>query len=107
MATKGSFAKAEVINKIKKAFGEDFIGEVDKKIYLWANDGPNGQTQIAISLTCPKIQLDAATVSVESTPKEALNWDSPTISAAPPSKPAIISAEEEASIAEMMKRLGL
>lgn len=36
---RGAIAKEEVIRKIADAFGESFIGEVDKKIYLWANDG--------------------------------------------------------------------
>ena len=53
MAVKGAAAKEQVIKRISSAFGEDFIGEVDKKIYVWAND--NGEkVQIAISLTCPK-----------------------------------------------------
>ena len=33
MAAKGSVAKEKVINKIANAFGEDWIGEVNKKYY--------------------------------------------------------------------------
>jgi hypothetical protein len=36
---KGSVAKINVIDKIRAAFGSDFIGEYDKKIYVWAEDG--------------------------------------------------------------------
>lgn len=36
---RGAIAKEEVVRKIKEAFGKDFVTEVDKKIYLWANDG--------------------------------------------------------------------
>lgn len=36
---RGAIAKEEVIRKIADVFGDNFIGEVDKKIYLWANDG--------------------------------------------------------------------
>lgn len=38
---KGSMAKVVVENKIKEAFGNDFIGVADKKIYVWADDGEN------------------------------------------------------------------
>ena len=39
MAAKGTTAKINVQNKIALAFGSDYIGEVDKKIYVWADDG--------------------------------------------------------------------
>ena len=48
MAAKGTQAKIEVLNKIKEAFGKDFIGEIDKKIYVWAQD-TGERVQIAIS----------------------------------------------------------
>ena len=103
MAIKGTMAKTEVINVIAKAFGDNYIGEVDRKIYVWANDGPNGKVQIAIGLTCPKNPIGDVPAA---TSGEGHDWSSvntPIESA----KPAEISAEEEASIAEMMKRLGL
>ena len=34
MAAKGSIAKAEVVKKIAETFGQDFLGEYDKKIYV-------------------------------------------------------------------------
>jgi hypothetical protein len=34
MAAKGNIAKDAVINKIKEAFGEDFLGVFDKKVYV-------------------------------------------------------------------------
>ena len=50
---KGAVAKQAVINRIAEAFGTDFIGEVDKKVYVWATE--NGErVQIAMALTCPK-----------------------------------------------------
>ena len=50
---KGTIAKESVVLKIREAFGADFIGEVDKKVYLWAKE--NGEkVQIALSLSCPK-----------------------------------------------------
>lgn len=36
---KGTNAKIEVENKIREAFGADFVATVDKKIYVWADDG--------------------------------------------------------------------
>lgn len=65
MAAKGTVAKQEVTEKLKKAFGDNFIGEYEKKIYVWANDGGD-RVQIAIALTCPKIQIEAGEVSVDS-----------------------------------------
>ena len=105
---RGAIGKQNVINKIKEAFGTDFIGEYDKKIYVFANDGGE-QVQIAISLTCPKnpIQVDAS-VSLDDgdfdftddTPKTSKI----AVSAAPPAE---ISEEEKKNIAELMAKLGL
>ena len=56
---RGSVAKNEVIEKIKEAFGSDYVATVDGKVYVWAKE--NGEKlQIAISLTCPKVMVDAA-----------------------------------------------
>ena len=40
------------------AFGADYIGEQDKKIYVWADDGGE-RVQIAIAMTCPKTPIAA------------------------------------------------
>lgn len=53
MAVRGSVAKARVIEKIREAFGEDYITTENNKTYIWADDGGE-RVQIAISLTCPK-----------------------------------------------------
>ena len=50
---KGAEAKANFIQRIKTALGADYIGEVDKKYYVWSTE--NGErVQLAIALTCPK-----------------------------------------------------
>ena len=54
MAVRGTVAKQEVTEKLREAFGDNFIGEHEKKIYVWANDGGD-RVQIAITLTCPRI----------------------------------------------------
>jgi len=59
MAVKGAVAKTVVIDKIKEAFGADFVGVSDGKVYVWAMDGAE-KVQIAIGLTCPKTPLGAA-----------------------------------------------
>lgn len=38
---RGAEAKNKVIEKIQSAFGADYIGEVDKKIYVWSKE--NGE----------------------------------------------------------------
>lgn len=100
MAVKGAAAKEQVIKRISSAFGEDFIGEVDKKIYVWAND--NGEkVQIAISLTCPKNFVENIS-SVKSKNDEILDFSAET-----PSTNVEISDEEKKNIAELMAKLGL
>ena len=59
MAKRGEGAKNNVVKKIQEAFGEDFIGIRDKKIYVNAIDSPsNEKLQIAITLTLPKATID-------------------------------------------------
>lgn len=65
MAARGTIAKQEVTEKLREAFGDNFIGEYEKKIYVWANDGGD-RVQIAITLTCPKIQIETNATSVDS-----------------------------------------
>jgi hypothetical protein len=36
---RGSIAKNAVIEKIKDAFGGDYVATIDGKVYVWANDG--------------------------------------------------------------------
>jgi hypothetical protein len=64
---RGSKAKDVVANKLAKAFGNDWVGEYNKKYYVWADDGGE-RVQIAIALTCPKefVEADATTFSQSS-----------------------------------------
>ena len=105
---RGANAKIEVINTIAKAFGDKFIGEYDKKIYVYANDGGE-QVQIAISLTCPKNPIEvAANVDIDGG-----DWDfsdnAPTNTkvAVANAGPAEITEEEKTNIASLMEKLGL
>ena len=108
MAVKGSVAKENVIKKLAVAFGDNFIGEYDKKVYLWENDGGE-MVQIAISLTCPKVPIQVdKTVSTSSG-----DWDfsdNPKVDTAVAvlsAAPAEITDEEKQNIADLMARLGL
>ena len=102
---KGAVGKQNVINKIKEAFGADFIGEYDKKIYVWTQE--NGERiQIALSLTCPKVQVAVATAAATSD----FNFedDAPsTVVAAGAFEPADITAEERDRVNDLMAKLGL
>lgn len=108
MAAKGSVAKENVIKKLAFAFGDNFIGEYDKKVYVWENDGGE-MVQIAISLTCPKtpIQVDK-TISTSGG-----DWDfsdNPkvdTVVAVSNAAPAEITEEEKQNIADLLLKLGL
>ena len=105
---KGAVAKENVTKTLAEAFGSNFIGEYDKKIYVWANDAGE-MVQIAMSLTCPKnpIQVDTSVTTASG------DWDfsdNPKINttvAVANAAPAEITAEEKANIADLMAKLGL
>lgn len=102
---KGTIGKQNVIDKIRAAFGSDFIGEYDKKIYVWAEDGGE-KVQIAITLTCPKTPV----MTTEAPISGDFNFedDAPaTVVAAAPYQPAEITQEERDTVAQLMAQLGL
>ncbi len=100
MAAKGTLAKTNVENKIKEAFGNDFVGIADKKLYVWADDGGQ-KVQIAISLTCPKIGLDTSSGFVE-------GGIIGSYTGVPISEPVVeMTPEEEQNIATLIAKLGL
>lgn len=95
---RGNDAKNEVIKRLQEAFGADYIGEVDKKHYVWANE--NGEKlQIAIALTCPKTFVEAAIPA-----SNKLDFSSATPVSAPPAE---ITEEEKKRLEDLMKKLGL
>ena len=100
-------AKQTVADKIAEAFGENFLGEYDKKYYVIANDGGE-QVQIAISLTCPKNPVEFA-VSANTDGDWDFTDDKPKAASVAVSNaaPAEISQQEKDNIAALMERLGL
>jgi len=105
---RGDQAKAEVVRKLQEAFGADYIGEANKKYYVWAKD--NGQKcQISISLTCPKVELEVGAAAPATSNG---GWDFESAAIAQPIgqtsfEPAEITEEEENNIAELLRRIGM
>ena len=101
---RGSQAKIEVVEKLKSAFGDDYIGENSSKHYVWANDGGE-HVQIAISLTCPKNPI--GTVDMSGAFSDGIDFDAPAVVVQTKFEPAEITQEEQDNLAIMMARLGL
>ena len=104
---KGTIGKQNVINKIKAAFGTDFIGEYDKKIYVWTQE--NGErVQVAISLTCPKTPIEVSGAPIPNF-SGGMDFESMGVATVAPTSftPAEISEEEKQTVADLMARLGL
>ena len=87
---KGDIAKQNVLKKIQECFGDDYVNYIDKKIYVTANDG-NDIVQIALSMTCPKVEVEKAGSAVSSTPEPKTGaWTS-----TPQTTPQITQAEKD------------
>ena len=102
---KGAIGKQNVTNKIAEAFGADYIGEVDKKLYVWTVE--NGERiQIAIALTCPKVQVEGGAAPVPVVESGGgFDWDAAPVK--PAAQPQEISVDEQKNIADLMAQLGL
>ena len=108
MATrKGDLAKQNITDTIIKAFGDDYEGTVDKKLYVWAQDGPGGErVQLAIAITMPKTPVTCG---------GSVSGDEGAWSDAPQSTPAAsstpvqtqLSTEDKEKVARLMAELGL
>lgn len=96
---RGAIAKSDVENRIIAAFGKDYAGTFDKKIYLWGNE--NGEkVQICLTLTCPKTPVGGDNMgngmNFETMPTEASDF-----------KPAEITKEETENVRKLLAELGL
>ena len=100
---KGDAAKSAVVTKLAEVFGEDWIGESNKKYYVWAKDG-NEKVQISITLACPKTMVGAAPTTYVGA---GLDFEAMGQSEAPKPTAAEISPEETAKIEELMRKLNL
>ena len=97
MATRrGDLAKELITRTLLDTFPGAFI--VDKKIYVPAQDGGNGEVQIAVSLTMPKNPIEAGNNS---------NVSAAGGSVAPAATPTELSTEDKEKVAGLMAKLGL
>lgn len=108
---KGTLAKEDVAKKLAAAFGADYLGEYDKKYYVYGME--NGEkVQIAISMTCPKTPVEFTAAVGGTTPTGDWNFDDepaavPAMAAIAPAAPVEVTQEERDNIAQLMARLGL
>ena len=101
---RGATAKLAVIEKIKQAFGNDFVGEVDKKVYVWADDGGE-RVQIALAMTCPKNPVGTVNTA-ELNYNTGIDFSNDDTVVVSPEKVEISDAEKE-NVRNLMKRMGL
>lgn len=98
---RGAEAKKKVIEKIKEAFGDNFIGEANNKYYVYATEAGE-KMQIAISLTCPKTP-----VVLEGVPSFDGGFDFSVPPIAKSEPVTEIKQEELDNVQALMERLGL
>ena len=101
---RGNIAKEKVAEKIKAAFGADFIAEADKKLYVWADDGGE-RVQIALSMTCPKVMIDTVNTK-ELSYNTGRNFSENDTVVIAPEKVEITDQEKE-NVRKLMQRMGL
>lgn len=102
---KGSIAKEKVEQKIIEAFGDDFVGISDKKLYVWAEE--NGeQIQIALTLTCPKVMIEGGSKPMVTSIADSQELNFETMGTITETK-SVISEDEKKNIEELMARLNL
>ena len=89
-------AKAVVIEKIAAAFGENYLGEHDKRFYINVNAGGEN-VQVAITLTCPKVPIQVGT---------PISHDFSAETVEEPVKKEI-SVDERKNLEMLMARLGI
>ena len=98
---KGAVAKENAAKKMAEVFGSNWIGEYDKKYYIWSEE--NGEkVQIAISMTCPKTPIGEVGAATDS---NVLNFEDSVVSGE--SAKVDITPDEKKNIADLMARLGL
>lgn len=97
---RGQESKDNVKKKIIEAFGADYAGEYDKKLYVWTTEG-GVRTQVCLAMTCPKVFR-----GVEETIPKVLNFDDDENFPTTNSK-VEITKEETETLQALMERLGL
>lgn len=104
---RGANAKIQVENIIKEAFGENFAGVADKKLYVWADDGGE-RVQIAIAMTCPKTNVDFGETGGFIEPGATTGTVAPYVGKRVTVEPIVeMTPEEEKNIADLIRKLNL
>lgn len=107
MARKGDEAKNKIIEKIKEAFGQNFVGIQDKKLYIVQQE--NGESlQFAISITMPKTGIETTTVQSIAVDSFSLGTEKEVIV----SQPTLANShemreKEQETVRKLMSELGL
>ena len=107
--SKGQIAKSKIAEKLKEAFGSNFLGEMNGKYYIEEDDGGE-KVQVAINMTCPKVLFEKELADTETSmprPTSAFGVGSASHLAAQTQPAAEISAKEKENIRTLMERLGL
>ena len=107
---KGAEAKSKVVEVIKNAFGDKFLGELNGKYYIESSEGGE-KVQVAINLTCPKVLFEMGEVA----PADSAFGVAPTSAFGPGSvaptqpkvDPAAITEQEKENIKNLLQNLGL
>lgn len=102
---RGNDAKNYVAKKLEEVFGDDYIGCINKKYYVWAKEGGQ-KVQIAITMTCPNTPIEIGEMP---TPSASGTWDFEDTGRMINTTNVVneITEEEKQNIADLMARLGL
>lgn len=106
MAKKGEIARESVKDTIISAFNAtgNFVAFQDKKIYVTAKDGENGELlQFAIAMTMPKTPVAAAPTGASPDG----NSDSVSVAGNAQATSTELAPEDRAKIEELKKKLGV
>lgn len=102
MATKGAQARERVIKTIQQAFGENFVGINDKKLYVNQAEDDGAIYQFAIAITMPKNRIEK--YSSNAIPENVVGEVDPTVVEL---KKDVISQEEIDIVDQLLKDLGI
>lgn len=105
MAARGTIAKQKITEKIAEIFGQDYVGEFDKKLYIWADDGGE-RVQIALSMTCPKTTVGTPQTAIP-TKDGGMDFDVPSIDVSAVPAYTELTDEELENVRELMRKLNL
>lgn len=103
MAVRGSEAKENILNELRGLFGDRVVNVIDGKMYVESQE--KGEVvQVAIALTCPKTPVERAKEVSSVVDVNSFDWGESVPQKKDETK---ISKEEQETIVDLIKRLGL